>query len=103
MNLKQRIHAFETLGKRLQSLPENEFLQLADEAKSQNAWFTRSTIKMAWNGICVFLDEHTLQKWTSGYASSIDKTPSKTIALIMAGNIPLVGFHDFLSVLIAGH
>lgn len=103
MTLKQRIQAFDALGKRLQSMPEEEFLQLANNAKSQNAWFTHSTIKMALDGICVFLNKNELQKWTATYASILKENSSKTVALVMAGNIPLVGFHDFLSVLIAGH
>jgi hypothetical protein len=45
--------------------------------------------------------EENLNEWLSVY--TIDTTKSKKYALILAGNIPLVGFHDFLSVLISGH
>jgi hypothetical protein len=47
------------------------------------------------------LSKENLNEWLSVY--TIDTTKPKNIALILAGNIPLVGFHDFLSVLISGH
>src|SRR5690606_34243265 len=51
-----------------------------------------------WSGA---LTEENIKKWLSGY--NINDVKPKTVAIIMAGNIPLVGFHDFLCVLIAGH
>ncbi len=47
------------------------------------------------------LNKKTLTEWTSSY--NLENNNPKTVAVIMAGNIPLVGFHDFLSVLISGH
>ncbi|MEO0404782.1 MAG: acyl-CoA reductase, partial [Bacteroidota bacterium] len=52
------------------------------------------------NAISKWLDADYLNQWVNGYETA---SSSKTIAIIMAGNIPLVGFHDFLSVLISGH
>jgi len=67
-----------------------------------NGWFTRSNILKAFEGIASWLDPLTLENWLSNYkVTSTDKP--KTIAVIMAGNIPLVGFHDFISVLLSGH
>ena len=56
---------------------------------------------MTVKGIRAFLREDQLTTWTSKY--SLEPAKPKTIALVMAGNIPLVGFHDFLCVLISGH
>jgi hypothetical protein len=68
---------------------------------ANNAWFTEETIKDSFEGIITFLDANKLKSWISGY-SFPDET-KKNIGVIMAGNIPLVGFHDFLCVLMSGH
>lgn len=92
-------------------------------AGQHNGWFTKENILYAIEGWASLLTEEHLNAWLSPYESAFAKSslgdsrpegersdkaetttpPSKTIAIIMAGNIPLVGFHDFLSVLISGH
>jgi len=99
MNIERRIKAFSALGKRLRHLKEDDFDNLADKAASENRWFTKQNVRMAWQSIAGMLQEDSLQQWVSPYALS-DK--ENTVAIVMAGNIPLVGFHDFLSVLISG-
>jgi hypothetical protein len=101
MTIEQRINTFSTVGKRLHDIDENIFQMLVDKAKSHNAWFTKETITMAWNGIISFLDSHSLHNWIRNYDFSSIKP--RTVGLVLAGNIPLVGFHDLLSVLISGH
>lgn len=68
-------------------------------AKEFNGWFTEDNILYAFESWSKLLTENKLNKWTSGYTFDDSK---KNIAIVMAGNIPLVGFHDFLSVLISG-
>src|SRR5690606_1562163 len=108
MQLNQRISAFAELGKFLSKI-ENEteieittaFEKMLQKAEAENGWFTDENIKFALNSWSEALSEENLQKWISNY--KIDETKPKTIAIVMAGNIPLVGFHDFLSVLITGN
>lgn len=58
-------------------------------------------VKRSFAGISSWLDEEKLLDWLDAYPLPV-KSP-KTVALIMAGNIPLVGFHDFLAVFLSGH
>nr|WP_232780586.1 acyl-CoA reductase [Capnocytophaga cynodegmi] len=75
-----------------------ETLKLAEQ---QNGWFTLENLQFACKSWAEALTEENLKKWLEKYDFS--KVTPKKVAIIMAGNIPLVGFHDFLSVLIAGH
>lgn len=70
-------------------------------AQENNSWFTKDNILFALESWSKSLTEQNL----NNFISSINSNPSiiKKVAIIMAGNIPLVGFHDFLSVLISGH
>jgi hypothetical protein len=116
-DLRQRIDAFVKLGDFFRSyceyvkndiqITENQkswFLKFDETlalAKHKNGWFTRENILFAiaeWGKLLV---SEKLENWILRY----DHRPSrsKTVALIMAGNIPLVGFHDFLSVLMTGN
>ncbi len=101
MNLTQRINAFEELGNQINRLNSDEKASLADRAGQQNAWFTPDSVNLALTWIVNFLSSGTLSKWTEPYSLNIS-TP-KTIGVAMAGNIPLVGFHDFLCVLLSGN
>ncbi|MBJ6368728.1 acyl-CoA reductase [Snuella sedimenti] len=117
MNLQQRIDAFVKLGDFLGQF-SNEVIQKKDNiehndlffdgfkhqlklAKEHNGWFTQENMAYAIKSWHEALTEANLKKWLSAY--QINELTPKTIAVIMAGNIPLVGFHDFLSVLISGH
>ncbi|MCB6230986.1 acyl-CoA reductase [Flavobacterium psychrophilum] len=79
----------------------NDFTSLINLSQSHNGWYTAENVCFAINSWAEALTEENLEKWLSNY--SFSNTKSKTVALILAGNIPLVGFHDFLSVLISGH
>jgi hypothetical protein len=100
MKVEERITAFDQLGKGLEGLPDDTFQSLATKAKNENPWFTIDSVRMAVRGITSWLDAGKLLAWTSIYNLG---TPTQTVAIVMAGNIPLVGFHDFLCVLMAGH
>jgi hypothetical protein len=82
-----------------------KFKDLLSLSQSHNGWFTPEQVYFAIDSWAKALREDNINKWLSAYqidCAQGDKTV-KTIGLILAGNIPLVGFHDFLSVLITGH
>lgn len=87
------------------------FKNLIELSQSHNGWFTPEQVFYAVQSWADALKEENLNKWLSTYPFSQsfgisqdnNKIKSKTIGIIMAGNIPLVGFHDFLSVLVSGH
>ncbi len=68
----------------------------------RNPWFTTRNVKMALAGIRSMLEPRVLDYWLNNYNVITPKNP-KTVAVIMAGNIPFVGFHDFMCVLLSGH
>lgn len=78
-----------------------DFISLIELSQSHNGWFTQEQVYFAINSWAEALTEENLNKWLLAY--DFTKVQPKTIGLILAGNIPLVGFHDFLSVLISGH
>lgn len=104
MNLQARIKGFVALGQQL-SDPNNTLLNEAkSEAYRQNAWFLPEFIDQAILQIKEqFLDQSALEAWTASYPSISNKATNLKVGIVMAGNIPLVGFHDLLSTLIAGH
>ena len=79
----------------------NTFSDAITLAGHQNGWFTKENILFALAGWSELLTEKKLSAWLSNY--NLNQNQPKTVAIIMAGNIPLVGFHDFLSVLITGN
>ncbi len=79
-------------------------VQLINTIQQQNGWFTPDSVSKALLSLGESLKREKLEKWVSGYQNSFEKfNAPKTVAVIMAGNVPAVGFHDFLSVLISGH
>lgn len=102
MNLEQRIAAFTQLGKSIRHLSEEEFEGLAFRVENNNNWFTPSQTRFALNGISALLEESVLREWLDSYTVPPTIQP-KSIGLLMAGNIPAVGFHDFMCVLLSGH
>ncbi len=104
MNLQARIKGFVALGQQL-SDPNNTLLNEAkSEAYRQNAWFLPEFIDQAILQIKEqFLDQSALEAWTASYPSISNEATNLKVGIVMAGNIPLVGFHDLLSTLIAGH
>ncbi len=104
MNLQARIKGFVALGQQL-SDPNNTLLNEAKlEAYRQNAWFLPEFIDQAILQINEqFLQQKALEAWTASYPSISNEATNLKVGIVMAGNIPLVGFHDLLSTLIAGH
>ncbi len=79
----------------------DEFISLIQLSQSHNGWFTPENVYFSIQSWAIALEEVNINKWLSNY--NFSTIQSKTVGLIMAGNIPLVGFHDFFSVLIVGH
>ena len=100
--LSDRISTFVQLGIRLSNISEDEKISLFQQAENQNPWFTHRSLEHALEGICLLLDAQALEKWLAPYALSEPINP-KQVGLMLSGNIPAVGFHDILSVLISGH
>lgn len=101
MTPDQRIKAFVELGSHIRNLSQEGFNTLSQQARQENPWFTEQNVRRALDGIAFYLQQDPLIQWTSKY--SLNPAAAKTVALVMAGNIPLVGFHDLLCVLISGH
>ena len=105
MNIKNRIKIFASLGEKLTSYLKNgfpaEFTEVITKSSQYNTWFTEDNIKFSLNAISKLLTSENLVKWVSSY--EFKNNEQKKVAVVMAGNIPLVGFHDFLSVLISGN
>ncbi len=117
MTLNQKKYAFVGLGSFLRQFSDNEsrkdpavlhndlffdgFANLIHLSQSHNSWYTPEQVYFATQSWADALTEDNLDRWLSGY--TISQVSPKTVGLILAGNIPLVGFHDFLSVLISGH
>ena len=72
------------------------------KAMAANGWFTINNIQKAFFDWGSALQESKLTSWLSPYTFPANKVPQK-IALILAGNIPLVGFHDLVCVWLSGH
>ncbi len=123
MNLSDRLEAFALLGDYLKESikdlekvypaaddPEEKFFknpelsEITLESRKVNPWFIPVFKYHAIREISGLLDRSLLEEWIGRYpAESFDPGSPMTVGTILAGNIPLVGFHDFLSVLTSGH
>lgn len=97
---QQNINNLVRLGELLSKT--EQFNDIFDKAEQQNSWFTRANVTFAFKSWSEALSENNVQQWLSQYQLPQTTSPKK-ILIIMAGNLPLVGFHDLLCVLVAGH
>ncbi|MFT7157123.1 MAG: hypothetical protein ACI8Q1_002138 [Parvicella sp.] len=84
-------------------ITEDEYLSVQGvigQAKLYNGWFEKREVLRAFTSWGKALTPENLEKWISNYEIN---DSSKTVGLILAGNIPLVGFHDMISVYLSGH
>lgn len=106
MDLQNKIEHFSALGKQLTHISKNlhshQLSHFVAKAQSNNPWFTDASIAFALAEIGKLLNRKKLLQWLSNY-SLFEKQQAKTIGLILAGNIPLVGFHDILCTLFSGN
>jgi len=101
MDLHHRIDIMVRLGEYMQN--DNEiFKSIKQKAQFENPWFTQEFIDLAVDNITNnFLQKDKLETWAKKY--NVKDVAAKNIGIVMSGNIPLVGFHDLLSVFISGH
>ena len=109
MTLKERIESFSELGEILgnslagkASRFTSAINDLINNQQYQNPWFTPENVRLAIKSIANELTRANLLEWTGRYPELGTLTERGSTGVIMAGNIPLVGFHDFLTVLISG-
>jgi hypothetical protein len=110
MNLEKRIESFSVLGTILRdSLGGNDeksgrrLSSVINRQSNINGWFTAENVRFALEAIANELTAENLKKWTEPYPALNEVSAPSKVGLIFAGNIPLAGFHDFLSVLISGN
>lgn len=103
MNKEERFNALVRLGEWLSS-GEDEFLQASIKRSAiHNGWFTEANQQQAIEAIATqMLSPEKLTAWLAKYDVP-ETTVSKQVGLVMAGNLPLVGFHDLLTVFMSGH
>ena len=102
MNLKERIALMARLGEYMKG-DDDAWAEAKERAYAANGWFTPEFIRHASLQIANnFLAAEKLTAWAAHYHID-DNIQPKNVGIIMAGNIPLVGFHDLLSVFITGH
>lgn len=127
MTLEIRIEAFDQLGSYLRLLLANDMKPLSEEtlmlwspevekmtklqedlldyfehAHHYNGWFTQEFVRMALQDWAEALRKDKLEHWLKSYQIK-EKHEQKRVGVVMAGNLPLVGFHDYLSILLSGH
>lgn len=102
MNLQKRIELLQGLQKYLLT-NDSAWQHIKTKASFHNGWFTVEFIDLAIKNICAeFLQKEKLEQWAHHYHLD-DNVGGKNIGIVMAGNIPLVGFHDYLCVFMSGH
>jgi hypothetical protein len=72
-------------------------------ARAKNGWYTEEHVRHAAMGISRMLEEGAVTQWLAEYPQLGSTRKSHTVGIIMAGNIPFVGFHDLLCVLLSGN
>lgn len=103
MTLSERIDLLAELGQYLRQTPDEALEVAIRQSYVENQWFTPENVHAAIAAIATpWLEKDTLNRWAAGYPIGQHTHPEKTIGLVMAGNIPLVGFHDWLCVFVSG-
>src|SRR5688500_12535685 len=103
MNLQNRIDLLKWLGEYISS-DADTWKAAKERAYQQNTWFIPEFIDLAAGAIAnTFLPEKELQDWVKQYNIPAENNSPKNVGIVMAGNIPMVGFHDFLCTFISGH
>jgi hypothetical protein len=111
MDLAQRIEAFNKLGEffrnfspdRLNDENSKKLYDITQNDYIYNPWFTSENILQSIKALGDSLQKDKIDCWINKYANLNKSNTPKRIGVITAGNIPLVGFHDFLTVLISGN
>ena len=75
--------------------------ELIDLVHSENGWFTKDSVVSVYEAWANSLERDKVEKWLSKY--DLESNENSKVGVIMAGNLPLVGLHDALSVIISGN
>lgn len=111
---ENRFKAWREIGSKLADFVESNgqledewsfgLLEKVNRAVHHNGWFERAQVMHALTEWSKALSEESLKTWVSNYPEShFNPSTPKKVGLVMAGNIPLVGFHDLLTVHLTGH
>jgi len=110
ITVERRIEAFAALGSVMREGAagaakglSGRFSTLADTLHHSNPWFTPGNVRLALTATGKILTVENLTRWLSAYPAILEEREPENIGVVMAGNIPLVGFHDLLCVLITGN
>ena len=120
MEQEKIINAFEQLGlffkqfstvsfhanpdlKSINDLFSDKFQETLKRAEQNNPWFTDESIRTSFFALSEMLEKEKLSNWLSNYPFKENMGKAWNVGLVSAGNIPLVGFHDILAVLVSGH
>ena len=103
MNLSERVTLLKNAHYILQNLKKEEKEELFFKAKCENPWFVETSMNTAFNGIVTLLNPIALDSFLKKYSISEKEVQQKKVGLILAGNIPGVGFHDILIAFLAGY
>ena len=83
---------------------DTEFKSVINKARSENPWFTEENILIALNNWALALEKEKIEKWAGNYLNLLkNKSKELNIAIVNAGNIPFVGLHDLLTVILTGN
>jgi hypothetical protein len=103
MDLQQRLNLLVELGGHILAAPDS-WLAAKEKAYRENGWFTPEFIDLSSRNIATeFLSRDNLSKLAATYKIPGAQKKIRNVGIIMAGNIPLVGFHDFLCTFLSGH
>lgn len=100
MELQDTINAFSSLAEKINDDPKLFLNDKIISAKNHNPWFTEDSILNSLKSLVSMIEKEALSNWVKSYEI---KCKISTVLIVMAGNIPFVGFHDLLSVLISGN
>jgi hypothetical protein len=114
MNIEERIRSFSFLGELLREFSSGGKIpglpgmavridETLSRAEAENPWFTRDNLAYALRACGELLTMQNLTEWLRAYPGIEIRENPKRVGVVMAGNIPLAGFHDFLCVLLSGH
>ncbi|MFN3403545.1 MAG: acyl-CoA reductase [Cytophagaceae bacterium] len=101
VEISKRIEAFKELGRRMRNISPEKLFTWSFEAESKNKWFTAENVKSAVAAIGEMLKESAIDNWLNNY--KLTESSGKKVGVVMAGNIPMAGFHDLMCVLISGN
>lgn len=102
MNISAKLNTLERLRKHLSS-NDSDLQAVKEQAYRANGWFIPEFTEKAIQNICqYYLDGDRLQQWLRQYPG-LGEGPARSVGIVAAGNIPLVGFHDWLCGFVSGH